>query len=117
MGYIHIERPDSADGRRVLIPLDEWQRAVAATPGVRLAVGDEIRPSRFAKGGEIRIHNSGGNAETFFPKESSWRVVFRWSRGRVSFGVVPQTSPVWQAARSLAGELHAKLVGDEGEQY
>jgi hypothetical protein len=117
MGYsIHIERPDSVGGAQVPITLEEWRRAVAATPGMRLAVGNATFHDPVTRE-EIRLPNSGGDAEVFFPKESSWRRVFTWSSGRVSFGAVPQTSPVWQAARSLAGELRAKLVGDEGEPY
>lgn len=131
MGYeLHIQRPLhtdpklASDGHRTPISLEEWQNAVRATPGVRLAEG----PWPMTDGsGRVISHqsNSGGDVEVFDPAESRWVRALWWSpatntidlSGRLFLD--DEFGPVYEAAVALTKCLGggARLVGDDGETY
>ena len=121
MGYeIHIERRDG-DEQRLPIALKEWQNAVGATDGVRMAQGDShvVNP----RTGEIVTSpNSGGDAEMLFAANGEWVRVFHWHPpGRASFRATAafddENSDISRIARELAARLSAVLIGDDGEIY
>jgi hypothetical protein len=121
MAYeIHIERR-APDARHLPIDLLEWRAVVAKAAGVRMAEGD-FEISNPATGEVIRLRNSGGDAEVFFPGDALWRRVFRWSSpGRISFRAPRDfgapASIIGRLALELARDLDALVVGDEGEIY
>ena len=122
MAYaIHITRR-APDGEIVPIALSEWSAVVQQTAGVRLAEGGDFETANPKTGEVIRLHNTGGDAEVFFPAKASWQRVFRWSpSGRVWFNAPRDfdtpTSEIRRLAAELARALGASLVGDEGETY
>jgi len=120
MAYeIHITRGDGLVDDGVGIALEEWIEAVAKVEGVRLADGDYL--VTLPETGQVfRFHNTGGDTEVCLI-DGSWRRVFRWSDGRVSF-VQPKdfdddASHLRCVVRVLAEALRASIVGDEGETY
>ena len=115
MGYaIHIER-HHPDGRRIPIPLAEWEEALAETDDVRLIEGKvELRHG-------IELDNPGA-AEFLDHADGAWKPAFHWSpSGRASFGAgdafEDAGSGFGKLVRVLAAKLGARLVGDEGEFY
>lgn len=112
MGYeLHIECNDP-------IQLEDWKAAVVQVDGVALRTADSaaINP---ATREEIRIPVEGGDAVVDF---SGSPVDLRWSAsGRVSFGPPADWDEPRCALRdpifSLAKQLGARIVGDEGEEY
>jgi hypothetical protein len=129
MGYeLHIQRPLhtdpklAADGERMPITLQEWQSAVRATPGVRLAEGPW--PVTDGSGQVISFEpNKGGDVEVFDPVENTWIRAFWWSPATNSIHLGgrlfldDEFGPVYKAAVTLAKHLGggARLVGDDGE--
>jgi hypothetical protein len=120
MAYsIHIRRRD-AGGQDSTIGLSEWRAVVERTDGVRLAEGD-YQITNPKTGELIGIRNRGGDAEVFFSHEATWRRVFRWSEGQISFAAPRDfdlpTCSIRRLAAEFARALDARLVGDEGETY
>ncbi len=122
MAYeIHIERVND-EGKSVGEPITlfEWKLAVENQENVRLSSEDAVGKNP-ATGEVIRIPNSDGDAEVFFPDESSWHRVYHWRKGRISFRGLPSfenpNDRIRQTTRLLAKFLEAKIVGDEGEFY
>jgi hypothetical protein len=131
MGYeIYIQRPLhtdpklAADGERIPITLQEWQNAVRATPGVRLADGPW--PVTDDSGQVIRFEpNYGGDVEVFEPAENKWIRAFWWSSANNIIHLSgdlfldDEFAPVYKAAIALTKHLGggARLVGDNGETY
>lgn len=119
MAYeIHITRGERLDGDGG-IAIAEWIEAVEQADGCRLAEGDYL--VTLPETGQVfRFHNTGGDTEVRLA-DGSWRRVFRWSEGRVSF-VGPKDfddagSHLRSMARVLAEALGARIVGDRGETY
>jgi hypothetical protein len=120
MGYsIHIRRRD-AGAQDSAIALSEWRAVVERTEGIRMAEGD-YQITNPKTGELIRIRNRGGDAEVFFSREATWRRVFRWSEGHISFAAPRDfdlpTCFIRRLAADLARALDARLVGEEGETY
>jgi hypothetical protein len=122
MAYeIHIERVnDTGESAGEPITLSEWKAAVENQENIRLT-SDDVVATNPATGEVIRIPNSDGDAEVFFPEESKWYRVYRWRKGRITFKGLPSfdnpNDTLRQATRLLAKSLEARIVGDEGEFY
>jgi hypothetical protein len=122
MAYeIHIERVnDKGEPADESITLSEWKAAIENQKNVRLASNDIVGTNP-ATGEVIRIPNSDGDAEVFFPEESKWYRVYRWRKGKINFKGLPSfdnpNDTIRQTTRLLAEVLGARIVGDEGEFY
>jgi hypothetical protein len=101
------------------IPLDEWKRAVAAVPGLRLdSSGSSARNPK--TGVTISVEGHDGDTAVFL--DGLWRPVFRYYDGWVSFKSGPLSlddpnDPVWRSAVTLARVLGARIIGDGGEEF
>lgn len=114
MAYeIHITR----DGAEIV--LAEWVEVVEQLESVRLADGDYL--VTLPETGQVfRFHNTGGDTEVCFA-DGTWRRVFRWHEGRVSF-VAPkdfheEASHMRGVSRALAAALQARVVGGDGKLF
>ena len=123
MAYaLHIKHPSK------LITFQDWEKAISKTPGTRLESGgvQAINPKT---GESISISGSPGDVAILFVKKrwlglvknESWEICLRYNDGEASFkatdDVENPNSPVRIAAKNLAKELGAQIVGDEGEIY
>ncbi len=114
MAYeLHIKRAGP-------ITLADWRKAVASTPGLRMAKGTET----ICLGKEtIEIEASEGDVDVYFPEEAAWHKIFRWSNSGVvfktpsSFMLKKDARLVWSIAVALAQKLEAVIKGEEGELY
>lgn len=120
MAYeIHLKRVNDSgelsDGEP--ITLSEWKAAVENLENVRLS-SEDIVMTNPSTGDVIRIPNSDGDAEVFFPEESKWKRVYRWREGRITFRGLPDFNnpddTVRQTTRLLAAILNARIIGDGG---
>jgi hypothetical protein len=113
MGYdLHIKRASA-------IPLDEWKRAVASVPGVRL---DDSPATVTNPATGVRVAVDGNDGDVAVLVSDEWVKVFRYFRGGVRFKAAPgaltdPNDPVARAALSLSRILDAKVVGDDGAVY
>lgn len=121
MGYdLHITRAvDGIESESKPISLEEWKRAVAVVPGIRL----DDRPVTVTnpKTGE-RITVSGRDGDVAVLLNGAWVKVFHYGEGQIRFkaGPVDLDDPEDEVAAtvfSLVQILSAKIVGDEGEVY
>lgn len=116
MAYeIHIQR------RNTPITLAEWRDAIERTENVRLADGQH-KVTNPQTGEIITFGNPGGDAEVFFPVDGTWKRILCWSRrGAIPFAAAPDfaepDSHLRHIATTLAQNLGALLVADEGESY
>ncbi|WP_242528394.1 hypothetical protein [Novosphingobium sp. PY1] len=113
--FLRIER-ETRDGEARPISLKEWSEAIDNVDGVRLCVGDASVRNPLTKENVI-IPNRGGDAEIFREDCNRWLRVLWWSpHGSIHF-TAPESSddPLLVTARALAGQLEARIVGDEGE--
>jgi hypothetical protein len=121
MAYeIHIERR-APEGQILPIALSEWRAVVQQTQNVRMAEGD-LEITNPKTGEIIRLRNTGGDAEAFFPAKAEWLRMFCWSpSGRISFRAPRDfdlpNSGIRRLVAELAHALGASLIGDEGEIY
>ena len=121
MGYnLHITRAsDWIESESAPIAIDEWKRAVASVPGIRL--DDSALVVTNPKTGEkISLAVRDGDVAVFLDGE--WFKVFHYREGRITFKPGPVNfddpkDPVAAAAIGLARILGANIVGDEGEIY
>ncbi|MCG8601135.1 MAG: hypothetical protein MI807_13410 [Verrucomicrobiales bacterium] len=123
MGYsLYIERENSP------IPTEEWEAAVDATDGIRLASRDKETVTNPKTGEAISIKMNTFDVELFLPEMDQWILAIMWSedRGFGSFnarGISAATDfgdlddPGWKAISSLARALSAQIRGEEGEVY
>lgn len=113
MGYeFHIKR-DFA------FSLDEWKRAAASIPGLRL---DDSPVTAINPMTGARITVGGRDGDVALILEKTWVKVFRFSGGQVSFNaratdINDPNDVIASAAFALAHLLSAKIVGDDGEEY
>src|SRR4051794_4630182 len=128
MQYAYYFERDKA---RSHLSLDEWARALAAVPGVRLVaapldglgewLGYFIVPSETPGVQFHDLPDRAHDAEAYFPELGQWLRAFYWhSRPEPGLGVVtfegcpasvPRDEyPVWKAAHALAAYLGAELV-------
>lgn len=123
MAYeLHIERlSQGGEGKRILIPLDEWKSALSATKGVRLSPPGENTITNPNTGETICIQRRDGDAEIDFANDRTWQPAIRWFDGvahvNARFEPGDSSEPVWTAAVTLALRLDAVIRGDEGEIY
>lgn len=114
---LHIER-EMLGGEPRPITLPEWKEAVERVDGVRMAAGDAsaVNPLTQAR---IVIPNRGGDVELFRADCQCWLRALWWTPAGIVRFAVPQTDgdPVVQIARTLAAELEARVVDDEGKVY
>src|SRR5690625_1259492 len=124
MAYtLHIERPGST------ISLDEWLAAASTIASLRpRATGyTAVNPNT---GERIELGQSTGDLEIALPqsplvriigKAKEWEPAFFYLRGRASFpppdNIDSATDPVRMAAATLAKNLNAGIIGDDGEEY
>lgn len=121
MGYdLHITRAsDWIESESAPISLDEWKRAVASVPGIRL--DDSPVTITNPKTGElISVAGRDGDVAAFL--DEAWVKVFHYREARITFKAGPVNfddaeDKVAAAAISLARILSANIVGDEGEHY
>ncbi len=124
MGYeLHIEaKGHDGEDESTWLPLADWERAVEATPNVRLATGDMLVLGRNPRTGEeIGMPRRPGTAE-WQAEPGTWWPVFFHGRGSVSFkpgrGMTDDPAhPLRVAVAALARALDADIRGDEGELY
>jgi hypothetical protein len=121
MAYmIHITRNPEWDEDGPAITLAEWQSAVAAMDGVRLAEGDySVRLPE--TGQTFVLRNNGGDADLHHPHVNEWRRTFRFDAESIQFrGPEDFDNPanhLRQVACRLAAALGAVVCGDDGEIY
>lgn len=117
MGYsLHIERAKQA------ITLDEWTAAVSRVAGVRLERADS-QAENPTTGAVISFGGNPGNTAVLFNTdgEESWETCLFFREGSISFAATEDiespSNPVHIAVATLAKQLGAQIVGDEGEAY
>ena len=116
MGYeIHIARTNQTD-----ISLDEWVNAVNETEHLRLRT-DPVIIRNPTTGEKLSIAARPGETDFFDPNENTWIPRLSYSAGRISFrpsdDFDPPDSQFRKTVVSLADNLDAVLIGDDGEHY
>lgn len=125
MGYtLHIEKNEGD------ISLDEWIEAVQHIGTVRLSSSDvsAINP---VNGDTISIPSSDGDVDVLFKSKSilgfgaksEWHNAIYYSSNsgagffKYQSEMEDRDHPVRCAAKKLAEQLNAQIIGDEGEEY
>jgi len=121
MAYtLKIERADDE-----LITLEEWERAVELTEGVRLCAHEQHTTTVPKSGAVLSMNASPGDAEIYDDESQRWHFCFRMSHGaiesnaRVVYRALDGdlSDPLWLVVRKLADQLNADIIGEEGEIY
>ncbi len=117
MGYgVHIERANNEP-----IGLDDLIEAVARTENVQMADAAPISLTNTETGEQISRPQTPGAVEIFDAHSQSWVPAFRLFEGRISTNAARDfdNHDCYQRSvmRALAAQLHAQIVGDEGETY
>lgn len=115
--FLRIER-EMKNGEARPITLSEWKKAVDLVEGVRMSEGDAALLNPLTKE-TVVLHNRGGDAELFRPDCNRWLRVLWWTPDGIVRFPAPETEgdPLLTTARSLATELDARIVGQDGEIY
>lgn len=115
--FLRIER-EMEDGEARPITLPEWKEAVSSVEGVRMSEGDAALVNPLTKE-TVVLHNRGGDAELFRADCNRWLRVLWWTPDGIVRFPAPETDgdPLLNAARGLATELDARIVGQDGEIY
>jgi hypothetical protein len=100
----------------LLITTAEWIKAVQETPGIRLATKDaNLKTST----GDVLSFKHRPEDVEVLAQDGDWRMAILFRRGTATFSgrAWEPGHPVAIAACRLAKATHAKIVGDEGEEY
>jgi ankyrin repeat protein len=114
MWYLIETRNEAGD--LTPITLEAWRAFVEATPGMRLAEGDDHQTNPFT--GEPLVRpNAGGDAEVQPRKGARYRRLFRWDPpGRVYLATFTEGPPARDPAYKLATKF-ARSVGGEVVEF
>lgn len=114
---LHIER-EMLDGEARPITLPEWKEAVERVEGVRMAEGDASAVNPLTQAAVV-IPNRGGDVEIFRADCQRWLRALWWTPGGIVRFAAPETDGdrVAEIARTLASELQARIVDNEGRLY
>jgi hypothetical protein len=121
MAYeLKIERDGDAE-----ITLEEWHAAVEAVSGIRICLGEQHASINPLSGAIMSMPVEPGDVEIHDPSTGRWEFCVRWYGGTPTFNarVIERaldgdlSDPAWLALRSVANNLNAAIVGEEGELY
>lgn len=99
------------------IPIEEWTRAVASVPNVRLD-DSPMTATNPMTGETVTVDGRDGDAAVLLDGE--WVKVFHFFEGRVRFEageLDDPNDPIARAAFSLARILSVRVIGADGNEH
>lgn len=115
--HLRIER-ESFNGEPRPITLREWKEAVGCVEGVRMSEGDASLVNPLTKE-PVVLPNRGGDADLFRADCNRWLRALWWTPDGIVRFAAPEADgdTILATAQALAGELEARIVGQDGEVY